>query len=324
MNYFVTGGTGFIGAYVTRQLIEKGHRVMVYDLAPDRDFFNELLSMEQMAAVTIVAGDVTDLPALLRAMKRGGARRIVHLAALLGARSNENPVQSLNINCGGTLNIFEAALDRDVERVVWASSVGVFGLASKRAPGPVSNEAPHQPTDLYGACKSLNERFSRHYRRVYNLNCVGLRYALVYGYGKARTVARGTGADFMTELIDKPAMGMPTKVPAGEAMLDFIHVEDAARATVLASEAPASKPIALNIGGFRHTLREAAGIVSSELPNSRIVVEEGSWNGVDHHYDLSAAETAIGYVPSIRLDPGLRENIAQIQRRLGRDTSQES
>jgi UDP-glucose 4-epimerase len=315
MNYLITGGTGFIGAYVTRRLVQKGHRVIAFDLAPDREFIGDLLTPDQRAAVTIVAGDVTDLPALLRTLKQSGVQRIIHLAALLGARSNDNPPLSLKINCGGTLNIFEAALDRGVERVVWASSVGVFGLASKRPPGPVSNEAPHQPTDLYGACKSLNERFSKHYRRVYGLNCVGLRYALVYGYGKSRTIARGTGADFMAELIDKPAMGVASTVPAGDAVLDFIHVEDAARATVLASDANESKPIALNIGGFRAALRDAVAIVSSELPDSRILVGDGSWNGVDHHYDLSVAEAAIGYKPSIGLDQGLRENIRQIKSR---------
>jgi UDP-glucose 4-epimerase len=318
MNYFITGGTGFIGAYVTRQLIESGHCVTAFDLAPQRDFMQDLLSKEQFAATSLIAGDVSDLPALLRALKLSKAQRIVHLAALLGARSNDNPPMSLKINCGGTLNVFEAAIDRDIERVVWASSVGVFGLASKRQPGPIANDAPHQPTDLYGACKSLNERFSRHYRRAYNLNCIGLRYSLVYGYGKANTYARGTGANFMAELIDKPAMGLAASVPAGDAILDFIHVEDAARATVLASDARECKPVALNIGGFRHTLREAAGIIMSELPEAQMVVEDGAWNGVDHHYELSVAEATIGYVPSIGLDEGLRENIKQIRSRQGK------
>ena len=316
MNYLVTGGTGFIGAYVVRQLRDAGHRVTVYDVAPDHEFLRDLLSAEQMAGIEIVTGDITDLAALLRALKRSNAQRIIHLAALLGSKSNENPLRSLKVNCEGTLNVFEAALDRGVERVVWASSVGVFGAASKRLPGPVSNEAVHTPTDLYGACKSLDERFSKHYRRVYDLDCVGLRYALVYGYGKARTVARGTGAGFMEELIDKPAMGQPSGVPAGEAILDFIHVEDAARATILASSVPSSIPVALNIGGFRASLREAVGMVKTVLPEADIVVEDGSWNGVDHNYDLSAAESAIDYVPAISLEQGLRENIAQIQRRL--------
>jgi UDP-glucose 4-epimerase len=316
MRYFVTGGSGFIGAYVTRQLVQAGHDVAVYDLAPDRAFLADLLSAAELQRLRVVQGDITDLPGVLRAMKGAGATQVIHLAALLGSRSNENPPLSLKVNCEGTLNLFEAALALGVQRVVWASSVGVFGIASKRPKGPVGNEALHQPTDLYGACKSLNERFSKHYRRVYGLECVGLRYAAVYGYGKDRTVARGTGAGFMTEMIDKPAAGLAGVVPAGEAIIDFVHVEDAARATILASAAPAIKPVALNIGGFRVSLRAAAEMVRQAAPGAALTVEDGSWNGIDHHYDLSAAETAIGYTPRIGMAEGLRETIGQIRRRL--------
>lgn len=315
MRYFITGGTGFIGAHVTRQLAAAGHEITIYDLAPDPFMLDDLLSPAERAAVQVVAGDITDLAAMLRAMRQAPPQRVIHLAALLTAKSNENPRLSLNVNCMGTLNIFEAALDRGVERVVWGSSVGVFGLASKRAPGAVDNEAPHTPTDLYGACKSLNERFSKHYRRAFGLDCVGLRYAGVYGYGKARTLTRGTGASFMTELIDNPAAGLPGTVPAGDAILDFVHIDDAARATVLASQTGPVKPVALNIGGFRASLRQAAQIVRDAIPDAQLTVEDGSWNGIDHHYDLSAAEAAIGYRPAITLEEGLRENIAQIRRR---------
>ena len=64
------------------------------------------------------------------------------------------------------------------------------------------------------------------------------------------------------------------------------------------------------------SLREAARIVKSAIPDADIAIEAGSWNGIDHHYDLSVAESAIGYVPQIDLEQGLRENIAQIRRRL--------
>ena len=317
MNYLITGGTGFIGAYVVRQLVAAGHRVTTFDIAPDVGFLDDLLLPEQHQSVSTIAGDVTDLPAVLRAVKSSGAQCIIHLAALLGARSNDNPSRSLQINCQGTLNVFEAALAGDIKRVVWASSVGVFGAASKRPKGAMANDAPHLPTDLYGACKSLNERFSRHYRRAYGLECVGLRYSLVYGYGKARTIARGTGADFMVELIDKPARGLSAVVPAGDAILDFIHVEDAARATILATQGPLSKYVALNIGGFRASLREVGEIVRSILPHVQIDIESGSWNGTDHHYDLSAAQETIGYSARIGLRDGLAENIEQIMLRAG-------
>lgn len=120
----------------------------------------------------------------------------------------------------------------------------------------------------------------------------------------------------MAELIDKPARGEASLVPAGDAILDFVYIEDAARATILAAEGPPSKPVALNLGGFRASLREAVAIVKGILPRADIQVGEGSWNGTDHHYDLSAAEAAIGYVPRIGLREGLAENIEQIKRRI--------
>ena len=317
MHYFITGGTGFIGAYATRLLVGAGHTVTTYDIAPDREFLAEMLTEAQRAQVSVVHGDVTDLAAVLRAMRAAPPQRVIHLAALLSSKSNENPLLSLKVNCEGSLNLFEAVLDRGVERIVWASSVGVFGLASKRPPGAIDNEAPHTPTDLYGSCKSLVERFSKHYRRAFGLECVGLRYAGVYGYGKSRTQARGTGAGFMEELIEKPALAQPGIVPAGEAVLDFVHVEDAARATVLAAETTPGKRVALNIGGFRGTLREAAEIVKRAVPGADLTVEDGSWNGINHHYDLTAAQEAIGYSPRITLEEGIPQTIREIRRRAG-------
>src|SRR5277367_5825230 len=98
MRYFITGGTGLIGAYVARQLVDAGHHVTVYDLLPDLEFLRDLLMPTQLERVRIMPGDITDLPALLRAMKVSEAQRIIHLAALLGSRSNDNPMQSLKVN----------------------------------------------------------------------------------------------------------------------------------------------------------------------------------------------------------------------------------
>lgn len=315
--YFVTGGSGLIGACVTRSLARAGHPVTVYDLAPDIAFLDELIEdRDARARVSVVAGDVTDLPQLLRTMQESGARRVIHLAALLGKKSDENPLRALKVNVESVINVFEAALSLGIERVVWASSVGVFG--SRHRVGEtvaLPNDAPHKPSTFYGATKSFAERVALHYRRTRGLNAVGLRFVLVYGYGKDRTIARGTGADFTAELIDKPALGMPGRVPAGGAFIDFLDIEDAARAVILAAEAPPGRSVALNITGYRASLREAATIAQRLMPEADITIEEGDWNGTDHHYDGAIALAEIGYAPTITIEEGFRRNIEEVRRR---------
>ena len=318
MRYFVTGGSGLIGSYVTRALVHANHEVTVYDRSPDHEFLSELLAPQELESVQVVPGDVTDLAYLLRSMQASRADRVIHLAALLGRASEANPLLSLRVNCEATINIFETALACGVQRVVWASSVAVFGSRHRRSEsGPLSNDAFHNPSILYGACKSLIERFSEHYRRVRNLDCIGLRFSLVYGYGKARTFSRGTGGEFLRELIDKPALGAPGRVPAGDAVLDFLHVEDAAAAVAAACDARRSGFAALNVVGFRATMREAAALVRKLVPGADVEVENGSWKETNHDYDGRVTEAEIGYVPRITLEEGFRRNISALRERAG-------
>jgi UDP-glucose 4-epimerase len=249
-------------------------------------------------------------------MQASGATRAIHLAALLGKRSDENPLRSLKVNVESVINVFEAALSLGIERVVWASSVGVYGSRHQRSEtGALANDAPHTPSTLYGATKSFAERVALHYRRTRGLNAVGLRFVLVYGYGKDRTIARGTGADFTSDLIDKPALGLPGRVPAGGAIIDFLDIEDAARSVLLAADAAPGRSVALNITGYRATLAEAAAISRRLMPKADITVEDGDWNGTDHHYDGAAARAEIGYAPTIPIEEGFRRNIAEVRRR---------
>ena len=314
MNYLVTGGIGFIGAHVTRRLVREGHAVTAFDLKPDHAFLAELMTAEELRHVAVVTGDVTEFPSLLRATANSRAKRIVHLAALLGQKSEENPLLSLRVNCEANINVFEIALALGVERVVWGSSVAVFGPPSKRPHGEIANGAVHMPVGLYGACKSLTEHFSRHYRRSRGLDVTGLRFTLVYGHGKSRTIARGTGADFLSQLVDCPALGKPGVVPAGDALIDFVYIEDAARAVVLASQASHNPSVGLTIGGQRCSLREAAGIVKQIMPEVDIQVEDGSWNRTDHNYDINTAFAEIGYRAEIGLDDGFKRAIEDVRR----------
>jgi len=316
MRYLVTGGTGFVGAFAVRDLVREGHEVTVFDLAPNRAFLADLMSPAEVDQIRLVSGDVTDLPSILRVMHDTRPDRIIHLAATLGASSEANALRALKVNCEGTINIFEAALTYDVPKVVWASSIAVFGPTNKRPAGEIANNAFHQPGDLYGACKSMNEQLARHYRRRRKLDSTGLRFSVVYGYGKALTATRGTGANFLDELIDKPALEQPASVPHGDELLDWLYVEDAARAVVLATKALGTRSIGLNICGERATVKDVAAVVRRLLPGARMEVLPGNWGGA-LHLETATTEAEIAYRPQITLEDGLRRNINTLRLKNG-------
>jgi nucleoside-diphosphate-sugar epimerase len=264
--------------------------------------------------VTLVAGDVLDLAGLLHTAREVGARDLVHLAAALIPTCEAQPALGVRVNVDGFNHVLEVARVIGARRVVWASSIAVYGPQAAYA-GEPDEEAPHLPRTVYGACKSMNEYMAGHYFRAFGVDSIGLRFTVVYGPHRLRgALAYRLGQ----ELIEKPAHGQAAVVPGGDTLVNWQHVEDAAQAVLraLAHPGPTATRV-FNTGGEVLRVREAAAVVRGLLPGVPIEVEPGD-TGTIARLSIERAAKELGYRPRYGWEAGARASINEYRRRQGR------
>lgn len=307
MGYLVTGGTGLIGVYVTRLLLQEGEEVTLYDAEPRQDILDSFFA--DTARIGMVKGDITDLPLLILTVKEHRITKIVHMAGLLRVACAANPSLAVKINCEGTANVFEAARLFDVEKVVYASSNTVFGPPQKYGDRCISDDAPHYPTTLYGACKSFIERLAEHYLNAYGVDSVGLRFPIVYGMG----YKGGAAAKLTEELMVKPASGIPGEVPfSPDDIVNWLHAEDAARASVMASRRAATKTKSFNITGEKCSVAAAVDYVKELIPNADITFSSAHIEFTGD-YDTTGIREELNYTPKWPLKKGIEQVINEVR-----------
>lgn len=310
----ITGATGFVGSYVVREFISRGIEVIGADLTSDPALLNRITTGDQRALLTLVTGDIRDRTFVDGLVSTEGVTAVVHLASTLSRSANRNPRLAIDVICSGATNVFDAAVKAGVKRVAWASTAAIFGR-SDGATGPVANDTVPTPTDIYGKAKSLNETIGSYYNRHEGLETVGLRFTVVYGYGRATALSRGSAGGPIVDMIEKPALGeLVDPVRFGDDVMDWLHVTDAAHAVYLAATAPTVTSPALNVVGFRATFRTAAEEVLAVIPEAEIVVEAGtSPRPLEMSLDGSTARDEIGYSPSMDLRTGIRQYIEEVR-----------
>src|SRR5438045_1078367 len=163
--FLVTGALGCIGAWVVRNLARAGAEPVVFDLASDPRRLKLIMTPDELAKVTFVAGDITDLAALERALDEHEISNIIHLAALQVPFCKADPPLGARVNVVGTVNVFEAAKRFELAPITYASSIA----ALDRDGGVVG-----QPSTLYGAFKRANEHTARVYFEENGISSVGL------------------------------------------------------------------------------------------------------------------------------------------------------
>lgn len=178
----VTGGLGCIGAWTTRELLLRGHDVVVLDASDDRSRLDRLMPRELHGQARVVRGDISDLHGLEQVLARHSVSRIVHLAAFQLPSCRADPPAGALVNVLGTVNLFDAASRLGVTRIVYTSSVAVFDQSGGRLPV----DAAARPASHYGVFKLANEGTARVYWEDRGLPSLGLRPMTVYGPGRDR------------------------------------------------------------------------------------------------------------------------------------------
>jgi nucleoside-diphosphate-sugar epimerase len=307
----VTGGFGFIGAHVVQLLLRAGRRVVVIARQVDGNSADEILDADERSAVDIIANEIPVAGELAVLLRGHQVDLIVHLASPLSVHTAGDPGLAVTGMVLPQLSILDAARDAGVRKVVWASSVGVFGRTSDYAELPIPNDAPHHPLTLYGAAKSFMERLSSQYTEAHGLPTLGLRFPLVYGPGRRRG-----GGQFTTRLIEGAALGNGIVAEGSDDRYNWMYVADAARSVELALAAAPTKSLALTVGGDVATVGEVADILTEWLPDAPRRDDPGSSQLVAD-YDLTAARAEIGFAPETSLRAGVLATFNAARRRAG-------
>ncbi|WP_422756935.1 NAD-dependent epimerase/dehydratase family protein [Paenarthrobacter sp. C1] len=302
-NVLVTGGAGTIGSTVVDQLLDAGaaHVDVLDNLVRGRRAnLDQALGSER---VSLVEGDLRDRD-LVNDLTRG-KDLVFHQAAIRITQCAEEPRLALEVLVDGTFNVYEAAVDHKVGKLVSASSASVYGMAEQF---PTRENHHHHNNDtFYGAAKSFNEGMARSFRAMSGLDYVLLRYFNVYG---PRMDVHGLYTEVLVRWMERIDDGQPPMIfGSGDQTMDFVHTHDVARANILAAVSDVHEGVYNVASGTETSLAELAQTLLNVMGSS-LHLEHGperAVNGVARRLaDTTAARKDLGFEAAIGLEDGLR------------------
>jgi UDP-glucose 4-epimerase len=235
-NILITGGAGFVGSHVADQLLARGAKKVVAIDNLVRGSKSNVELAQKTGRFELVEGDIRDR-ALVDKLTEG-SDYVFHQAALRITACAANPREGHEVMMDGTFNVLEAAAKHKVKKVVVASSASVYGEIEEQ---PITETAPYNNRTLYGAAKIALEHYFRSFNDMYGLPYVALRYFNLYG---PRMDMTGVYTEVMVRWMDRIDAGQaPLIFGKGDTSMDFIYIEDCARANLLALESDANDDV---------------------------------------------------------------------------------
>ncbi len=299
----ITGGAGLVGSHIADLMVkEKAREIIILDnfVRGRRENLSRAMADGN---VRIIEGDIRDTQLLFSTLDSVDV--VFHQAAIRITQCAEEPRLALEVLADGTFNVAEAAVKAKVKKVVAASSASVYGLAEQFP--TTEADHPYNNRTLYGAAKVFNEAVLRSFNEMYALPYVALRYFNVYG---PRMDIYGAYTEVLIRWMDRIEAGQPPLILGdGKQTMDFVYIEDIARANVLAAQSDVDDEVFNIASGTETSLNELADTLLKVM-ESKLRPEYGperKVNAVPRRLaSTDKAKRLLGFTATVSLEEGLR------------------
>jgi UDP-glucuronate 4-epimerase len=309
----VTGSAGFIGSHLSEKLLELGHEII--NLDNFNDFYDPLIKRNNIRTAelnpryTLIEGDIRDERLLNHIFNTHKIDTVVHIAALAGVRTSiENPIEYIDVDIKGTVNLLEHSRIYGIKKFIYASTSSVYGL--NPAPFKESDNI-NSPISPYAAAKHAGELFCHIYNKLYGMSIVCLRFFTVYGPRQRPEMA----IHYFARMIDE---GKQISIFGdGSSSRDYTYVEDIVNGIVAAVNLNCSFEI-FNLGNSNPVkLNYLIDLIEKELgkPANRVYLTMQSGDVEHTCADITKSRAILGYNPSVPIEEGIKRFIHWFKKR---------
>jgi nucleoside-diphosphate-sugar epimerase len=300
MAILVTGGAGYIGRWLAHELLAHDLNVVAFDRQAADPAWRPALP----PSARFVAGDVTDRDAFVAIARSDQFSAIVHLAGIVTMGCERDPDLGMRVNLGGTHNVLEAARLVGIPRVVFASTISVYGPDVAQ---PMTETAPALPLTWYGQSKLMAELLGLYYQRRFSLDFRAARLAAIVG--PSRNAASGSATMYTSLIIERAALGQPYAIDVDpEAGTPVCYAKDAARALATLATAPTAPQRIYHISTGLATAEGLIAAVKRRVPDAQLSFQPDpqlapvSRISRDWQLSITAAERELGWRPAYTID----------------------